>query len=177
MMGDITLLAATRNALLSVQDVGRKRDATLRVLVSGKAVDDPIADAVKYYKSKGLSDRAQNYTDIKSDMGQALSSIKVTVGGLSSIRSIYSQMKGLLQAAKVADQSGKDIICKQWDELFKQSEYVANDATYQGKGLLLPADPSIRGDSGSIDVQVSPNAESPKVGILPALLPPATDFD
>ncbi|MEI6559773.1 MAG: flagellin [Rhodospirillaceae bacterium] len=172
-MGDITLAASTRNSLLSVKDTMGKMTTTQRRLESGKAVDTAIDDAVKYFKAKGLTDRAQDFTDLKSNIDQTISLIGTASEGLSTVLSIYKQMKGLLQAAKVAN-GGTVIprIATQWDNLLKQADSVASDSSYQGKSLVLPSDPSGWHDTGILDVAVSPSPNAAPLQIKTSILPP-----
>ena len=137
-MADITLAASTRNSLLSVKDTMGKMATTQRRLESGKAVDSAIDDAVKYFKAKGLTDRAQDFTELKSNIDQNISMVKTAVVGLGAVNSIYKQMKGLLQKVKVSSPQEVANISVQWRELLKQADNVGLDATYNGKGLIQP---------------------------------------
>ena len=138
MMSEITLSAAMRSALMSVVDTVQKREKTQRNLQSGKAVNDAVDDAVRYFKSKGLSDRAENFTAVKQGMDQAISLVKTTTNGLTTIDRIYRQMKGLVQSAKTADAAIMSELSAQWKEMFTQADSVATDSSYQGKSLLCP---------------------------------------
>lgn len=171
-MGDVALTAATRSALLSVHDAVKMREKAQRSLESGKVVNDAIDDAVKYYQSTALSDRAESFADVKSGMDQAVSLLQATDVGLSSVQSIYKQMKGLLQTAKTADSSGLIDLAKQWDELLQQTGTIAADTTYQGVGLIHPPDVAIEGETEPLAVQVSPDNPAATVEIKSAILAP-----
>ena len=169
-MGDITLAASTRNSLLSVKDTMGKMAVTQRRLESGKAVDSAVDDAVKYFKAKGLTDRAQDYTDLKANIEQNISMIKAGVDGLSAIEKIYKQIKGLVQKAKqdpIGQIKGDDLsiqdgsqwntffnkdtrsFAKQAADLLTQIDYLAEDSSYQGQTIIRP-DPFFHGETISV---------------------------
>ena len=166
-MGGITLTASTRNSLLSVQNTNKQMATTQRHLESGRAVDSAIDDAVRYFKSIGLTDRAQDFTDLKSNMDQNISMIKAGMDGLTAIDKVYKQIKGMIQTAKQGPLgqldtktpgapssdipqagpwysfSNDDVRAfgKQVADLLIQVDYIAEDASYQGQNMIRP-DPS-----------------------------------
>ena len=135
---DIMLSSQTRSALFAVQNTVSKQERTQQRLQSGKAVNSAIDDAVKYFKSKNLTDRAKNFSDIKEGMDQAISMVSASNNGLMAIHSVYSQMKGIVEAAKTADTTTMQTLTTQWKDLFTQADSLATDSSYQGKSLVCP---------------------------------------
>lgn len=136
MAADITLSASARANLLSLNETTDLIDRTQRRLATGLKVASPIDDAAAYFSAKALSDRAADFNDRKADIDQAISSLKTATEAIEAIDSIVKQMKGLLLSAKSATDSEKVDLQDQFNELAKQINLLANDATYQGLNLV-----------------------------------------
>lgn len=170
---DIVLTASSRNALLAIQISARQVATTQKHLETGKKVNDAIDDAVKYYQSQALTDRASEFDDLKTNIDQSVSLLQATSVGLTSVENIYKQMKGLLQTAKTAtDASTLTNLATQWNQLLNQANSIATDASYQGQNLVQSSDSNAWGNTDGKQVQVSPDANEPKVGIQASILPP-----
>lgn len=177
-MGDITLTAASRNALSSLQDTTSKTARTQQRLQSGNAVNSAIDDAVKFFQAKGLSDRASNFSDLKTSIDQTVSLLQTTSVGLTAVESLYKQMKGLLQTAKTAtDAKTLTDLSTQWNGLLTQANSIATDASYQGQNLVQSSDPTAWSNTDGKQVQVSPDPNEPKVGIQASILPPYSNLN
>ena len=131
---------------------------------------------MKYFKGKALSDRAQDFSNVKESLDQTVSLLRTTDVGLSTVSSIYKQMKGLLQSAKTADTNGIADITKQCDNLLDQANSIAQDASYQGKALVQPGDPTKQtSGTGPVTQQVSYDDPTKTETIKMGLLPPVHD--
>lgn len=137
-MGDITLTASTRNSLLSVQGTNSLLAKVQHHLNTGRGVNDAIDDAVKFFKSKGLTDRAQDFNEIKDSISQNIQMIKAASNGLTTAAKVYRQMKGLVESAKSADTQGLETLSTQWKGLLHQLGDIAKDSSYSGGSLLIP---------------------------------------
>lgn len=135
-MGDITLTSSARNALLSLQNTSSLMGKTQGRLTSGLKVSSAIDDAVAYFKAKGLSDRASDFTDRKGEIDQGISSVKAAINGTTITDSILKQMKGLINSARTADTSTRATLTSQFNDLAKQINSGLSDANYQGLNLI-----------------------------------------
>ena len=95
-----------------------------------------IDDAVAYFKSKNLTDRASDFTDRKSEIDQGISSLKAAVNGTGIADSILKQMKGLVNSARTADSSTRATLTSQFNDLAKQLNSSQGDSSYQGLNLV-----------------------------------------
>jgi flagellin-like hook-associated protein FlgL len=179
----IALSAATRNAALQVQTITSQLGTAESRLESGKAVNSAVDDAVKYFQAKGLDDRAAKFSTIKDSMDQGVSMIATAIAGLTSISSVYTQMKGLAEAAKTADATTLKNISAQWSDLIKQAVSIGTDSTYQGSSLLN-ADPttypnvfdpstyfSIEKNNGFQPITIPTSADGASLSIMPIAIP------
>lgn len=135
-MADITLSAAVRDNLLSLNSTNTLVGRTQGRLASGLKVSSPLDDAVSYFQSKALSDRASDFEDRKAGIDQGISTLKTALNAVDGIDKIVKQMKGLVLSAKSATAAEKADLADQFNELAKQINQLANDATYQGLNLV-----------------------------------------
>ncbi len=135
-MADITLSAAIRTNLLSLQGTNALIGSTQGKLSTGLKVSSVIDDAVAYFQGKALSDRAADFTEKKDGIDQGISSIKSALTAIEGVEKVVKQMKGLVLSAKSADAAERKDLASQFNELAKQANHLANDASYQGLNLV-----------------------------------------
>ncbi len=136
MSSDITLTGAQRSALLTLQNVADLSDRTQNRLTTGKKVNSVVDNAVAFFQSKGLSDRAADFTDRKDGIDQGVSSITAALDALSSLDSLLKQMKGVAEASKTQTATERASATTQFEELGDQISQLIEDASYQGLNLL-----------------------------------------
>ncbi|MCP4500859.1 MAG: hypothetical protein GY822_12935, partial [Deltaproteobacteria bacterium] len=154
-MTNVTLSAAMRSNLLSLQSTqGMLQQATGR-MTTGLKISSPIDDAVKFFQSKALNDRASDLNDRKSQIDQGVSTLDVALETTGKIEELLSQMKGIVSSAatKTESKTERTQMDTQLIELSKQIENLVNDASYQGLNLLNSA-------SSKLSVRFSEKADS-----------------
>jgi|SaaInl7_150m_RNA_FD_contig_41_845846_length_1450_multi_16_in_0_out_0_1 flagellin len=135
-MSDVTLSAAVRSSLLSLQGTTKLIERTQSRLATGLSVAGPIDDPVKYFQAKTLSDRATDFQDKLSGIDQGISTLTGALDGAEAIEDIVGQMKGLALSAKSATTSTIGELVSQFNDLRTQIANLASDATYQGLNLI-----------------------------------------
>lgn len=136
-MADVTLTGATRGNLLSLQNTTQSIAKTQERLATGKKVNSAIDDALAFFKSRDLSNRASDLASIKDSVTQAIAQITTATQGLDSIESTLKQMKAIASAARASTDSGvRTTYAGQFNELRSQIDHVANDSEYDGINLL-----------------------------------------
>lgn len=135
-MTDIALSAAVRNNLLALQNTSGFIDRTQKRLSTGLAVSSPVDDAVKFFQAKSLSDRATDLLDRKSAVDQGVQALNTSLKAAEAIEDLVSQMKGIVDSARSADDTQRAAFSEQFGELATQVQKLVNDATYQGLNLL-----------------------------------------
>ena len=156
-MADITLTATSRNSLLSLSNTSSLMSRTTGRLTSGLKVASAIDDAVSYFKSKGLTDRASDFAGRKDEIDQGISSVKAAVNGTTLVDGILKQMKGIVNSVRTADSSTRSALSSQFNDLAKQINSAMGDASYQGLNLVDNSSASLtvyfnQGTSASLSV-------------------------
>ncbi len=135
-MSDVTLSAAVRSSLLSLQGTTKLIERTQSRLATGLSVAGPIDDPVKFFQAKTLSDRATDFQDKMSGIDQGISTLTAALDGAEAIEDIVGQMKGLALSAKSATSSTIGELVSQFNDLRTQIANLASDASYQGLNLV-----------------------------------------
>jgi flagellin len=136
MADSVTLSASIRSNLLSLQNTGSLVNRTNSRLSTGLKVSSAIDDAVAYFQSKGLSDRASDLNGRKDSIDQGISSVKSAITGLENVEKILTQMKGVALSAKSATAAEKKDLESQFGTLATQLNNLTNDTSYQGLNLI-----------------------------------------
>jgi flagellin len=98
-MSNIVLGSATQANLLALQNINNQLDTTQRHLATGLAVSSATDDAVKYFQSQSLTQRANDLSTRKSAIDQGVQSLTAATNGISGAISILQQMEGLVNGA------------------------------------------------------------------------------
>jgi flagellin len=138
MADEVNLALSSQNVLLSMQENNKLLDMTNNHLSIGQKVASAVDDPVAYFQSKSLSDRASDFLTVKDQIDQGISLVQSGLTGISTVESLYSQMKGLVETAKTASTNDLPKIAQQWTGLLNQVDSVAMDTTYDGSRLLSP---------------------------------------
>jgi len=148
MANEITLSAAARASVLSLQATGDLISRTNNRLATGLRVSSPVEDARIFFEAKSLTDRGSDLSEKKDNIDQAISSVSTALEAVESIDTIVRQAKGLAIAAKSASGTELTSLVTQYNELLTQIDNLAADTTYQGLNL-------INGTGQSLDVEFS----------------------
>ncbi|MCH7694492.1 MAG: hypothetical protein IID50_13700, partial [Proteobacteria bacterium] len=135
-MAEITLSAAVRDSLLSLQNTTVLINRTQGRLATGLSVASAIDDPIKFFEAKTLADRASDFDDKKSGIDQGISSLTAALDGTEAIDTIVRQMKGLAVSAKSATASTIAELVSQFNDLRTQIANLARDTDFQGLNLI-----------------------------------------
>ena len=135
-MSDITLTASARSSLLSLTNTASLMTRTQSRLTTGLKVSSAIDDAVSYFKSKALTDRATDFSTRKDEIDQGISSMTAAINGTSLVDGILSQMKGIVDSVRTADSSTRVALSSQFNNLAQQINSAVSDSSYQGLNLV-----------------------------------------
>ncbi len=135
-MGDITLSAAVRGSLLSLQNTTSLVERTQGRLSTGLEVASAIDDPVAFFQAKSLNDRAFDFNEKKDGIDQGVSTVTAALGGLESIEAIVRQLKGVATSLKSATGTQFTDLVTQFSTLRSQIGTLATDASYQGTNLI-----------------------------------------
>jgi flagellin-like hook-associated protein FlgL len=135
-MAEVFLNGAVRQNLLTLQGTTALSSLTQTRLASGLKVASALDDAVAFFTSRGLSDRAADINGRKADIDQAISAVKAAVSASESADAIVKQMKGIVISAKTATDAEQLALKKQFTELATQLNNLLGDASYNGNNLV-----------------------------------------
>ena len=152
-MGDVTLSAAVRSSLLSLESTTKLINQTQNRLSSGLEVSGAIDDPVKFFQAKTLSDRASDFDSKKDDIDQGISSVSAALDATEAVEDLTNQLKGLALSAKSATSSQIADLVTQFNDLRTQIDNLTSDAQYQGLNL-------VNGSGQSLTVQFSTDTAS-----------------
>ncbi len=135
-MSDVTLSAAVRSSLLSLQNTTNLIDRTQNRLSSGLRVASAIDDPVAFFQAKTLSDRAFDFTEKKDTIDQGVSTVSAALEGIEAIEAVVRQLKGIANSLKSATGTQFADLITQYNSLRTQIGSLADDASYQGTNLV-----------------------------------------
>jgi flagellin len=135
-MSDVTLSAAVRGSLLSLQNTTNLVERTQGRLSTGLSVASAIDDPVLFFQAKSLSDRAYDFSEKKDGIDQGVSTVSAAVNGLEGIEEIVRQLKGIANSMKSATGTQFTDLITQYATVRTQIGELANDTSYQGVSLI-----------------------------------------
>jgi flagellin-like hook-associated protein FlgL len=140
--GNITLTSGMRQNLISLQKTNSLMELTQTRLASGKKVNTALDDPVKYFAALGHTNRAGDLTLRKSDMGEAIQTIKAGNTGIEALTDLIESAKSTAQSAQAIDACGatnlaqRASLASQFDTLRTQIDEMAKDSGYKGTNFL-----------------------------------------
>lgn len=152
-MSNVTLSAAVRDSLLSLQNTTSLIERTQGRLSTGLEVSSAIDDPVKFFQAKTLSDRASDFDSKKNDIDQGISTVTAALDATQAVEDIVNQLKGLALSAKSATSSQIGSLVSQFNDLRTQINNLTSDAEYQGLNL-------VNGTGSTLTVQFSNDTAS-----------------
>jgi len=143
--GSITLTSGMRQNLVSLQKTNSLMETTQTRLASGKKINSALDDPVKFFAALGHTNRASDLAVRKSEMGEAIQTIKAGNNGIEAITSLIDSAKSTAQSALAIDSCTevtsssaiqRSALSAQFDTLRGQIDDLATDAGYKGTNFL-----------------------------------------
>lgn len=100
MSNDITLTAAIRSNLLSLQGTQRLLDATQLKLSTGRKVNSALDDPNAFFAAQGLTNRADDLSRLLDGIGQSIQTIKAADNGITALTSLLEQAQSIAETAR-----------------------------------------------------------------------------
>ncbi|WP_430511770.1 flagellin [Pannonibacter phragmitetus] len=136
-MADITLSAAVRQNLLTLQQTADFMSGVQNKLATGKKVNSALDNPNSFFTASGLNNRAKDLGTLLDDMGQVVQTMKAADQGITNITKLAETAKAKAnQALQTQSQYERAQYAKQYNDLLKQIEDMAKDSSYKGKNLL-----------------------------------------
>jgi flagellin-like hook-associated protein FlgL len=136
-MQDITLSAAVRQNLLTLQSTADMMSGVQNKLATGLKVNSALDNPNSFFTASGLNSRASDLGNLLDDMGQSLQTIKAADKGIQTVTDLVEAAKAKAnQALQTQSQYERKKFAEQYNDLLEQIEDVAKDSSYKGKNLL-----------------------------------------
>lgn len=100
MANEVTLTAALRSNLLSLQGTQKLLDSTQLKLATGKKVNSALDDPNAFFASQALTNRASDLSQLLDGMGQSIQTLKAADQGITSLTALVNQAKSIAQTAR-----------------------------------------------------------------------------
>ena len=155
----VSLSAAVRTNLLTLQRTARQIDTTQTRLSTGLKVNSAIDDASAFFTARALTNRADDLSSLKEGIQLAISTIQSAIDGIDAITELVEQAKGLANNAKATgDTSERSSLAVQYNALLSQINGLANDASFNGTNLIQATPDELEvvfNEDGSTDLTIS----------------------
>src|SRR3974377_1931563 len=92
-MSDITLTAAVRQNLLSLQDTAALLSQTQERLASGKKVNSALDNPTNFFTAAGLDARASDISNLLDSIGNGVQVLQAANTGITSLSSLVDTAK------------------------------------------------------------------------------------
>ncbi|GHB32268.1 hypothetical protein GCM10007094_21320 [Pseudovibrio japonicus] len=136
-MADITLTAAVRSNLSTLQSTADLIGSTQERLATGKKVNSALDNPNSFFTSSSLNARASDLSNLQDDIGQSVSTLEAADKGIQGIDKLLDAAKGKAnQALQAEDAETRAKYAEEFNELRTQIEDIAKDSGYKGKNLL-----------------------------------------
>jgi len=136
MSQQITLTAAMRANLLSLQTTQKLMDGTQQKLATGLKVNTPLDNPASYFAASGMRLRANDLGDLKDAMGNAIQVIKTSTTAVQGIQTLLKTAKGVIESARTAAATDRASLGARFDEILRQIDEMARDSDFQGISLV-----------------------------------------
>jgi hypothetical protein len=102
MAGTVTLNAAMRANLLSLQNTSALQAQTQGRLATGKKVNSALDGPQAYFEAQSLNFKASDLSNLLDSMGQAIQTITAATQGITAVESLVNQLQSVANSATLA---------------------------------------------------------------------------
>jgi flagellin-like hook-associated protein FlgL len=134
MAKEITLTAAMRANLVSLQNTEVLLNRTQERLATGKKVNSALDNPLNYFAAAAHTERANQLITRKDGMGEAIQTIKAANNGIEGIKSLLENLRGLVEAARSSTDTS--VQQGQANEVVSQIIQLVQDSGYKGVNFL-----------------------------------------
>src|SRR5581483_2661720 len=136
-MSDIVLTAGVRSNLLQLQKTSDLITTTQTRLATGKKVNSALDNPVNFFTAQGLSNRANDLSNLLDAMGMGINTIQAANNGITAITKMVQSAQALVsQAQQTSDTTVRANLATQFDAIRAQIDKLAGDSGFNGINLL-----------------------------------------
>jgi flagellin len=138
---NITLTAAMRANVLSLQNTSSLFETTQNRLATGKKVNSALDNPIAYFAAKSYTDRAGDLSSLKDSMNEAIQTLRAADAGITAISDLVAQAKSIANSAlATSSTTDRSTYATQFTTVRAQISNLAEDASYKGTNLLQNSD-------------------------------------
>jgi flagellin-like hook-associated protein FlgL len=136
-VADIILSGSIRENLLALQRTTDLMSRTQTRLATGKKVNSALDNPNAFFTAQGLTNRANDLSNLLDGIGQAIQTIKAANEGVTAIVTLVEAAKAKAnQAQQTTNTFTRAKYVEEYNELLDQIQKLAEDSGYNGKNLL-----------------------------------------
>ena len=136
-LDNITLTAAMRQNVLSLQNTQTHMNSTETALSTGKSVNTALDNPIAYFAAQSYTDRANDLSNLKDSMNTAIQSVTAANNGITGIEDLVAQAQSIANSAlATTDTTSLGAYQKQYNAILGQITDLATDSNYGGTNLL-----------------------------------------
>ncbi len=167
MVDSVDLGSSVKSALRGMQRTRQQTSQTNERLSTGLRINDPLDGTQDFFASQALTNRAADLTQVKDQVGQAISTIQAADAGLNAIKDLSDQARAVaMQAQNTSDPTERLRLAEQFNQIRGQIDSIAADSSFSGTNLIGSSpenlDVALNGDGASLTVQ---GIDSTSVGL------------
>jgi flagellin-like hook-associated protein FlgL len=140
-MSQITLTAAMRANLVSLQNTNELMGRTQERLATGLKVNSAVDNPTNYFTARAHNQRADLLNGLKDYISEAIQTVKAADNGVKAITSVIENLRSIVNQARNAlndPNSGTLLggLASQYNEAIRQLNNFQADASYKGVNFL-----------------------------------------
>ncbi|MCX7673498.1 MAG: flagellin [Thiobacillaceae bacterium] len=140
-MPEITLTAAMRANLVSLQNTNELMGRTQERLATGLKVNSAVDNPTNYFAARAHNERANLLNGLKDYISEAIQTVKAADNGVKAITSVIENLRSIVNQARNAlndPNSGTMLsgLATQYNEAIRQLNNFQRDASYKGVNFL-----------------------------------------
>lgn len=157
MAQQVTLTAAMRSNLISLQNTETLLGRTQERLATGKKVNSALDNPLNFFAAAAHNLRADGLNTRKDGMGEAIQTIKATNAGIEGMKALLENARGIVESARSAtgDRATQE---SQFNTIMAQIRLLARDSGYKGVNFIVSGGSgSASGTATTLDVLFNEN--------------------
>lgn len=140
-MSQITLTAAMRANLVSLQNTNELMGRTQERLATGLKVNSAVDNPTNYFAARAHNQRADLLNGLKDYISEAIQTVKAADNGVKAITNVIENLRSIVNQARNAlnDANSGTLLgglATQYNEAIQQLNNFQQDASYKGVNFL-----------------------------------------
>ncbi|WP_165772179.1 flagellin [Niveispirillum lacus] len=138
----VNMPASLRSTTSMLRTLSAGQSDALKRLATGQKISAPLDGPTQYFKARDLQQRANDLDALKSGIAQGISTLQAASAGVSSVKALMDQARGLTSVAlSTLDNTplaitARQQLADQFNTILAKIGDIVGDSGYGGKNLL-----------------------------------------